>query len=98
MGRISRAIWSPFRALRRGETVPRVEWHEDKDSLGWFFVPKGQEDSAQGFNPGNRISPAKSPEGAPDRTRNAIRQSYHDLSPLQGKSSYSMLPRVETLG
>ena len=42
------------------------EWHEDKDSLGWFFVPKGQEDSAQGFNPGNRISPAKSPEGAPD--------------------------------
>jgi hypothetical protein len=32
-----------------------------------FFVPKGQEDSeAQGFNPGNRISPAKSPERAPD--------------------------------
>jgi hypothetical protein len=28
-----------------------VAWHEDKDGLGWFFVPKGQEDSAQGFNP-----------------------------------------------
>jgi hypothetical protein len=30
-----------------------VEWREVKDGLGWFFVPKGQEDSAQGFNPGN---------------------------------------------
>jgi hypothetical protein len=34
-----------------------------------FFVPKGQEDSAQGFNPGNRTFPAKSPERAPDRMR-----------------------------
>ena len=54
--------------------------------------------SAQGFNPGNRIPPAKSREGAPDRTRNATHQSHRDLSPLQGKSSYLMLPRVETLG
>ena len=30
-----------------------AEWREVKGSLGWFFVPKGQEDSAQGFNPGN---------------------------------------------
>ena len=32
---------------------PGAGWHEDKGCLGWFFVPKGQEDSAQGFNPGN---------------------------------------------
>jgi hypothetical protein len=25
MGGITREIWSPFRALRRGDTVPRVE-------------------------------------------------------------------------
>jgi hypothetical protein len=25
MGGIARTIWSPFRALRRGDTVPRVE-------------------------------------------------------------------------
>jgi hypothetical protein len=25
MGGITRAFWSPFRALRRGDTVPRVE-------------------------------------------------------------------------
>jgi hypothetical protein len=25
MSGITRAIWSPFRALRRGDTVPRVE-------------------------------------------------------------------------
>ena len=31
---------------------PRAEWREVKDGLEWFFVPKGQEDSAQGFNPG----------------------------------------------
>jgi hypothetical protein len=29
----------------------RSEWREDKSCLGWFFVPKGQEESAQGFNP-----------------------------------------------
>jgi hypothetical protein len=32
------------------------ECREVKGCLGWFSVPKGQEDSAQGFNPGNRTS------------------------------------------
>ena len=66
-------------------------------------VPKSNKLALMGFQPrastlGTRISPAKSPERAPDRTRNATHQSYRDLSPLQGKSSYSMLSRVETLG
>ena len=30
------------------------EWHEDKEHLGRFIAPEGLEDSAQGFNPGNR--------------------------------------------
>jgi hypothetical protein len=77
---------------------PWAEWREVKASLGRFIAPKGLYDSAQGFNPGNRISPAKSPEGAPDLTRNATHQTHRDLSPLQGKSRYSMVPRVETLG
>jgi hypothetical protein len=47
--------------------------------LEWFFVPTGQEDSTQGFNLGNRISAAKSPEGAADRARNAAHQSHRDL-------------------
>jgi hypothetical protein len=34
---------------------------------GWFFVPKGQEDSAQGFNPGNRTPSATRPVRAQDR-------------------------------
>jgi hypothetical protein len=60
-----------YTALLRPEgPQPRVEWREVKGCLGWFFVPKRQEDSeAQGFNPGNRTSPAKSPERAPDRMR-----------------------------
>ena len=28
--------------------LPCYEWREDKGRLGWFFVPEGQEDSAQG--------------------------------------------------
>jgi hypothetical protein len=32
----------------------RPEWHEDKEDLGRFIAPEGLEDSAQGFNPGNR--------------------------------------------
>jgi hypothetical protein len=64
----------PFRACSAGGELtqgkPWVEWREVKGCLGWFFVPKGQEDSeAQGFNPGNRTSFAKSPERAPDRMR-----------------------------
>jgi hypothetical protein len=43
--------------------------------LSAIRAPKGLYDSAQGFNPGNRISPAKSPEGAPGRTPNATYQS-----------------------
>jgi hypothetical protein len=34
-------------------------------------VPKYNKLALMGFNPGNRILPAKSPEGTPDRTRNA---------------------------
>jgi hypothetical protein len=29
------------------QVSPWVEWHEDKDCLGWFFVPNRQEDPAQ---------------------------------------------------
>jgi hypothetical protein len=54
-----------------------------KGCLGWFFVPKGQEDSAQGFNPGNRTSPAKSPERAPDRMVHSTHLTKSALSPLQ---------------
>ena len=45
------------------------EWREDKECSRLFFAPKGHDNLAQGFNPGNRISPAKSPERAPDRMR-----------------------------
>ena len=34
----------------RARSGVRSEWREDKGCLGWFFVPKGQEESAQGFN------------------------------------------------
>jgi hypothetical protein len=39
--------------------------------FGIFTAPKGLKDSAQGFNPGNLISTAESPEaeGASDRMR-----------------------------
>jgi hypothetical protein len=37
--------------LRAARVGPSPEWHEDKGCLGWFFVPKGQEDSAQGTRP-----------------------------------------------
>jgi hypothetical protein len=40
-----------------------------------FFAPKGHKNLAQGFNPGNRISPAKSPERAPDRMLNTTPQT-----------------------
>jgi hypothetical protein len=30
------------------------EWREVKEDLGRFVAPEGLEDSAQGFNPGNR--------------------------------------------
>jgi hypothetical protein len=44
------------------------EWHEDKEHLGRFIAPEGLEDSAQGFNPGNRLTRATRPERAPDQT------------------------------
>jgi hypothetical protein len=45
--------------LRAARVGPSPEWHEDKGCLGWFFVPKGQEDSAQGFNPGHKCRQAR---------------------------------------
>jgi hypothetical protein len=52
-----------------GTGVVRVEWQKDKACLGWFFVPKGQEDSAQGFNPGNRTPVTTRPVRAQDGAR-----------------------------
>jgi hypothetical protein len=65
---------------------------------GLSFAPKRHENLAQGFNPGNRTSPAKSPERAPDRMRQSTHLTNNDLSPLQGESPCLMVPRVETLG
>jgi hypothetical protein len=53
------------------------------DVRGLSFAPKGHENLAQGFNPGNRTSPAKSPERAPDRMRQSTHLTNSDLSPLQ---------------
>ena len=81
---IERLRWMRFRWI----LPPRFPW------------PNGPWSLAQGFNPGNRISLRRALKGLqiPDHTRKATRQSHRDLSPLQDKSSCSMLPRVETLG
>ena len=51
----ARSAWVAMqKGPRPGGTVEVIvspEWHEDKGCLGWSFVPKGQEVSAQGFNP-----------------------------------------------
>src|ERR1700730_7953638 len=47
---------------------PPVHYHTVRlNDLGWFFVPKGQEDSAQGFNPGNGTPLTTRPVRAQDR-------------------------------
>ena len=43
-----------FRKLLGDTSDPGPEWREVKEDLGRFVAPEGLEDSAQGFNPGNR--------------------------------------------
>jgi hypothetical protein len=40
-----------------------VARHEDKGHLVPFIAPEGLEDSAQGFNPGNRPPGRRAPKG-----------------------------------
>jgi hypothetical protein len=43
-----------FGFLQRGyRTQPRVEWHEDKGFLRWFFVPEGHMTVARRFIAGS---------------------------------------------
>jgi hypothetical protein len=42
------------------------QWREVKGGWGFFFVLKGQEDSAQGFNPGKHPNKMFRPERARD--------------------------------
>jgi len=44
-----------------GSKLKRLQQEKSRES----FVPKGQEDSARGFNPGNRVRSSR-PEGAQD--------------------------------
>jgi len=43
------------------------EWREDREGVRTVFAPKGLQDSARGFNPGNRPPTATRPKGAQDR-------------------------------
>ena len=90
--------WHPPKLLRESEGragkaqkgIKGVsqEWHEDKEDLGRFVAPEGLEDSAQGFNPGNRPPGRPRPERAPDQTyKKQTRRTY--LSRARNRSTLS---------
>jgi hypothetical protein len=74
-----------------------AEWHEDKECARLFFAPKGHENLAQGSTLGT-VSPLRRALKGLQIECVSTRQTYVDLSPLQGESPYLMVPRVETLG
>ena len=75
----------------KGREGDSQEWHEDKEHLGRFIAPEGLEDSAQGFNPGNRPPGRRALKGRQIRRRRNGREAPIYLGP---QSLHFVLVRI----
>ena len=76
----ARSAWVAMQKGPRPEGTVEVmvspEWHKDKEHLGRFIAPEGLEDSAQGFNPGNRPPGRRALKGRQMRRRRNGREEH----------------------